>query len=174
MRMMIVAASAALTIFAAAAAASTAAEPSRALDLKAEDRRALVIGLAYRLGGKFIISGLDNAEPTCSETGTCVTTTALLEIPFRNTAIGSLDDLVDNVQIGSDPAVAIVSLQSARWVGRGRLEITAMTYDGSDKRWKRATAVIGNQALAMTGPNMGWRPGRRFIDSWEVSELPAA
>ena len=145
---------------------------TRQIELSAEDRYVVLSSLPQRLGGKFIVSGLANADLTCKRVRTCIAAESLASQAGDLPLAGAPGLLAATTIDGSRP-VAIVSLVGARWEAEGRnLRLYAAVYDGAAARWTRKSAILtdlgGVAAFGVQQPTRKLRPwskssgGERF------------
>ena len=118
----------------------------RELELSGEDRHALLTGLRTRVGGKFIITGLKDAQRTCDRVKTCATGDAVLaqakaDPQLRSAA--SLNYVVRAASVHGERPAAVVSLRGARFADGG-LRVYASVYDAEAKRWANKSALLTN------------------------------
>jgi len=141
----------AMTGVAAAHASGTETTSSvpRQLELSPEDRYALLTGLRTRVGGRFVISGLRDAEATCVATNACITVSQLQQRISGNeglqTARGPLA-ILNAINVDGRPAVTIVSLRAAGYDAHGQLQILTSVLNARTGQWMGKTATLGYPA----------------------------
>ncbi|QNE32596.1 hypothetical protein F1C10_12010 [Sphingomonas sp. NBWT7] len=119
-------------------------QPKAELELNAADRRALVIGLERRVGGKFVLTGIKDAERACQTAHSCITDEALLAAARHGApvnAVRTIDQLLASSDVSGETPVAIVSARSARWKG-DNLIVRTSVYDKAGGRWMAREATI--------------------------------
>lgn len=117
--------------------AASTPQPAQ-LELTSGDRYGLVIGLERRLGGKFVLTGLADAEGTCRVTRSCVTGAQLA----ATSQARSVDELIATASIDGDKPKAIVSLRSGRRLYPFRLELQMSVYDPVSGAWRTEYAAM--------------------------------
>lgn len=148
------------TLLASGAPAVTAAEPIR---MNVADREALVSGLRSRLGGRFILTGLDQADAQCRIARRCTTGGDLARAAdATSTDLTRLVSSVDRAAGSAGPTVAIVSLRHAALNARGEIEMMASVYDVATQDWSVRQGLIGNRPVPVRRDPPP--PGRRLID----------
>lgn len=140
------------------------------LELDSEDRRALLAGIRTRVGGHFIITGLDRAEATCARLRTCVTGDVLLERARSDAVLSGAEnvaELVDRTRVFNLKPAALVSVRGARYLPRlaADIEVRLSVFDPATGRWSGKLAVLSGVNSA-PGSNSGAAPAVRKLFSW--------
>lgn len=153
-------------------------QPKIELELSEPDRRALVIGLERRVGGKFVLTGIKGAATACEAAHSCVTDQGLLATARRGAAITSaqtVDELLSMSNVSGKTPVAIVSARSARWE-RDNLIVLASVYDQAARRWTTREATISQfpGVIAPVRALISWQPvdDRRLTQKEAVKTTP--
>ena len=137
-----------LSLSAAIAGAAPAAPAT--IDLNPQDRYALLAGLGARLDGRYIVSGITDADVECAASHVCATPDMVEDGRARASVqqVGSYRQLLDSVTIDDRKPVAIVAFRTAQRIGDGRIRFVASVFERDTGRWSNKVMEVG------TSPNL--------------------
>lgn len=144
----------------------------RQLELSSQDRFVLLSGLRREIGGSFIVSGLADADRTCTQTGACISAQAVAAQARESGVadeIRSPAELLGVVSLGRSAPIAIVSLRTARWLKGGNLQVVASVFDNKTGQWSYRSAVLEN--VSHDFGNRGVNSSGRRLRSWTELEV---
>ncbi|WP_375270279.1 hypothetical protein [Sphingomonas sp.] len=133
-----------------AAIAGAAPATPATIDLNPQDRYALLAGLGARLDGRYIVSGITDADVECAASHVCATPDMVEDGRARASArqVGSYRQLLDSVTIDDQKPVAIVAFRTAKRIAPGRIRFVASVFERDIGRWSNKVMEVG------TSPNL--------------------
>jgi len=139
-----------LLLVSLAATIASAAPSTPTIDLNPQDRYALLAGLGARLNGRYIVSGITDADVECAASHVCVTPNMVENGRARASVqqVGSYRQLLDSVLIDDRKPVAIVAFRTAQRIGDGRIRFVASVFERDTGRWSNKVMEVG------TSPNL--------------------
>lgn len=138
-----------LLLVSLAATIASAAPSTPTIDLNPQDRYALLAGLGARLNGRYIVSGITDADVECAASHVCATPAMVQGRNVQASArqVSSYQQLIDDVRIGDEKPVAIVAFRTAQRIAPGRIRFVASVFERSTGHWTNKVLEVG------TSPN---------------------
>lgn len=124
--------------------------PTIPLDRPATQR--VVSGLGAKLDGRFLLTGLSEADAVCTASARCVSSNAVLRRARTDDRLRTASDLsgvLSAVEAGGAPVRYVVAVRAVRSLSQGK-RIYAAVYDRADGRWRAASGDLRN-VYAATG-----------------------
>ncbi|GAA3717320.1 hypothetical protein GCM10022268_27140 [Sphingomonas cynarae] len=111
------------------------------VNIDSDARRMFLMGLERKLGGKFIISGLGDAEAECRETKSCIAADDVIGQFSNDARVSSLKNLLDRTNVSGERPIAIVSLRNVSRTASS-YKIGASLYEPKVGRWQNKIARV--------------------------------
>ncbi len=139
-----------LLLVSLAATIAGAAPSVPTIDLNPQDRYALLAGLGARLNGRYIVSGITDADVECAASHVCATPAMVQGKDVQASArqVSSYRQLINDVRIGDERPVAIVAFRTAKRIAPGRIRFVASVFERNTGRWTNKVLEVG------TSPNL--------------------
>ena len=133
-----------------AAIAGAAPATAATIDLNPQDRYALLAGLGARLDGRYIVSGITDADVECAASRVCATPAMVQggRVQASGRQVSSYRQLIDDVRIGEEKPVAIVAFRTAKRIAPGRIRFVASVFERDTGRWTNKVLEVA------TTPNL--------------------
>jgi len=139
-----------LLLVSLAATIAGAAPSTPTIDLNPQDRYALLAGLGARLNGRYIVSGITDADVECAASHVCATPAMVQGKDVQASArqVSSYQQLINDVRIGDERPVAIVAFRTAKRIAPGRIRFVASVFERNTRHWTNKVLEVG------TSPNL--------------------
>lgn len=131
--------------------ALAAAQNAPTIPLDRPTTQRVVSGLSAKLDGRFLLTGLSEADAVCTATARCVSSSAVLRRAGADDRLRTASDLpglLSAVEAGGAPVRYVVAVRAVRGLSHGK-RIYVSVYDGADGRWRAASGDLRNVYAAV-------------------------